>query len=612
MIRAKEFEDKLATLPQMPGVYLMKDRSGKIIYVGKSKCLKNRVSSYFHSYGLSVKTQKLVSHIYDFEIIITSTEAEALVLENELIKRHNPKYNIKLKDAKTYPYIELTTPGGFPKLRLARKRSNKNAKYFGPYTSSLVTNDIIKTIQKTFRIPDCNKLFSYGKRVCRPCLAYHLDNCLAPCTGEIKTADYEDTIKQIECFLKGEYATAIQMLTDRMIKASDDMRFEDAAKYRDSISNLKKLSEKQNVISAPKNEDDVFGFYETESLSCITVLKIHGGIISDKESIYLAPDEINDTEALCDLILRFYENYDLIPRNIYISFELSKEEISELSSILSELSLHKVNIHHPLRGDKVLLCTIAVNNSKEAINTRLAVLKNNDEILVNVAGLLQLETVPERIEGYDVSNFGTTDVYTGMIVLENNKFNKKLYRSFSIKNLENQDDYTSMAQAVTRRLKHINMQDDDSLNTMPDLILVDGGTGHVNAVKNVVEECGFYIPVFGMVKDSHHKTRTLTDGQNEISIAKNQEMYNFFFRIQEEVHRFTFSKMDTSRRRNATTSTLCEINGVGKEKAKLLLSHFKTLDNIKKASYEQLTKVSGISENIANNIIEYFKNQENV
>ena len=252
MQRSSEFANRLSTLPEMPGVYLMKNDKGKIIYVGKSKCLKNRVSSYFHSYGLSIKTQKLVSNIYDFEIIVTRSEAEALVLENELIKRHNPKYNIKLKDAKTYPYIKMTVNGGFPKLELSRKRGDKNGKYFGPYTSSYAVNDIIKTIQKTFRIPDCEKKFSYGKRVCRPCLSYHLDNCLAPCTGNIKPEDYADTVKQIEYFLRGDSKSAMLLLEEKMYAASENMRFEEAAKYRDSIANLKKLGEKQAVVSAPR------------------------------------------------------------------------------------------------------------------------------------------------------------------------------------------------------------------------------------------------------------------------------------------------------------------------------------------------------------------------
>lgn len=606
-----ELKDKLETLPFLPGVYLMKDKNGKIIYVGKSKCLKNRVSSYFHSYGLSIKTQKLVSNIFDFDIIVTRTEAEALVLENELIKRHNPKYNIKLKDAKTYPYIHLLVENGYPVLKLSRNRNSKEGRYFGPYTSAIAANDIIKTIQKTFRIPDCEKKFSYGKRICRPCLSYHLDNCLAPCSGNVRPEDYTDITKQIECFLRGDYKMALEMLEDKMYRASEDMRFEDAAKYRDSITNLKKLGEKQAVVSTPKNEDDVFGYYETDTLSCVTVIKVRGGIVSDKDKIFLSVDEINDSDALCDLILRYYDNFDLIPRNIYISFKIGAETENTLSEILTSLAEHPVNVHHPERGDKKALCDIAVNNSKEAINTRMAIISNNEKLLYNVANLLNLEVIPERIESYDISNSGTTSMYCGMIVLDSAKFKKCDYRSFSIRTTDGQDDYGAMTEALKRRLSHIGTNDDDSMNVSPDLILLDGGTGHVNTIKALLRDMNIEIPVFGMVKDEHHKTRTLTDGEYEISIAKNQEMFNFFYKIQEEVHRYTFSRMDASRRKGVKSSYLAEIDGIGQSKAKLLLKHFGSLKAVKNASLEELTEVSGISEKIANNIINHFNKQEN-
>lgn len=607
---SNELKDKLDTLPSLPGVYLMKNKNGKIIYVGKSKCLKNRVSSYFHSHGLNIKTQKLVSNIHDFDIIVTRSEAEALVLENELIKRHNPKYNIKLKDAKTYPYIHLVVENGFPVLQLARNRNKKSGKFFGPYTSALAANDIIKTMQKNFRIPDCNKNFCFGKRICRPCLSYHLDNCLAPCTGNIKPDDYSDTIKQMECFLRGDYNETLKMLENKMLAASDDMRFEEAAKYRDSINNLKKLREKQAVVSTPKNEEDIFGFYETDNLSCMTVIKVRGGVISNKESIFFSADEISDSDALCDLILRYYDNYDMIPRSIYTSFEIENESQSSLSELLSSLSEHQVVVHHPERGDKKALCDIAVSNSKESIITRTAILSNNEELLINVANLLKLEVVPERIESYDISNSGSTSMYCGMIVLENAKFKKSDYRSFSIKSTFGQDDYAAMKEALSRRLSHINKDDDDSMNSAPDLILLDGGIGHVNTVKALLNDMGLNIPVFGMVKDDHHKTRTITDGDNEISIAKNQEMFNFFYKIQEEVHRYTFSKMDSSRRKAVKGSSLTEIEGIGQSKAKLLLKHFGSLKGIKNATKDELTAITGISEQIANNIINYFSKQE--
>lgn len=587
----------------------MKNEKGKIIYVGKSKLLKNRVSSYFHSSGLNAKTEKLVSNIHDFDIIVTRSEKEALVLENELIKRHNPKYNIKLKDAKTYPYIKLSTDNGFPFIELSRRRNDKTAKYFGPFSSSYTVNDIIKTIRKNFRIPDCGKKFTFGKQVCRPCLNYHMDYCTAPCTGKVSEETYAEALKEIEYFLKGDCDSAVKSLESKMMSASEDMRFEEAAKYRDAIVNLKKLSEKQAVVSTPKNEEDVFGYFETDALSCITVLKVRGGIISDKDCIFLTPDEICDNDAMCDLVLRFYDNYDMIPRSIFLSFNLDGELQGSLSATLSELSGHAVNVHCPERGDKKALCTIAVDNSKEAINTKLAILSNNEMLLYNVASLLSLEVIPERIESYDISNSGDTSMYAGMIVLENGKFNKKMYRSFSIKSVEGQDDYSAMREALTRRLMHVGKDDDDSMNVLPDLLLIDGGVGHVNVVKEVMSDLGLSVPVFGMVKDEHHKTRTLTDGENEISIALNKEMFTFFYKIQEEVHRYTFSRMDSSRRKNVKTSSLSSISGIGEAKAKLLLKHFGTISAIRQASKEELCKVSGISEGIADKIINHFSKE---
>ncbi len=611
MTRCPEFDDKLRQLPLMPGVYLMKNSDGKIIYVGKSKCLKNRVSSYFQSSDkLNYKTRKLVEKIYTFDIIVTSSEAEALILENELIKRHNPKYNIKLKDAKTYPYIKIDPKKPYPVLELARKRNHKHGKYFGPYTSAIAAKDIIKTVEKTFRIPSCSKNFVYGKQICRPCLNFHLGQCVAPCTGKINSDEYSAIISDAEKFLKGDTDGVKKALEEKMLNASENLMFEEAASYRDSINNLARLSEKQNVVSAPKNEEDYFGFFESDTISCIAVLKVRAGIISDKDTVFLSPDEICDNEALSDLILRYYDNFDLIPRRLYTSFNLENDLNTDLSQTLASLSGHPVDVHHPEKGDKRKLCEMAISNAQEAASVRKSVNEHDEMLLVKVAKLLSLECIPERIESYDISNSGESDMYAGMIVLENARFSKKCYRSFSIKSFSGQDDYSAMREALDRRISHIGKDDDASMTNAPDLILLDGGTGHVNTIKQLFEDRGIYIPVFGMVKDDYHKTRTLTDGENEISIAKDQSLFSFFYRIQEEVHRFTFSKMDSSRRKKVKTSSLTNIPMVGESKAKALLSHFKTVSAIKNASLEQLTAVSGISESIAQSIIKYY-NTEN-
>ncbi len=610
MTRCAEFDDKFKTLPAMPGVYMMKNRDGKIIYVGKSKCLKNRVSSYFNSSHVTYpKTQKLVSHIYDFDIIVTKTDSEALILENELIKRHNPKYNIKLKDAKTYPYIKLTT-GIYPNLVISRKRNDKHAKHFGPYTSAVAAKDIISTIQKTFLLPSCSKKFVFGKSICRPCLNYHIGRCSALCSGNISPQSYAETISQVESFLKGDYKKAASAIEKKMIAAAEDLRFEDAAKYRDSLNNLKRLSQKQAVVSSPKNEQDYFGYFESDTISCIAVLKVRSGIISDKDTIFLSVDEISDADALGDLILRYYDNFDMIPRSIFTSFPLGKDTENELSQTLCELSRHAVEVHHPEKGEKRSLCDIAVNNAKESAATKSLINEHDEQLLLKVANLLHLETIPQRIESYDISNSGDTDMYAGMIVLNNARFAKSLYRSFSIKNQVGQDDYSAMREALDRRTDHLFGNDDTSMSDLPDLILLDGGKNHVNIIKELLRQKELDIPVFGMVKDDYHKTRTLTDGLCEISIAKDQSLFSFFYRIQEEVHRFTFSKMDASRRKKVKKSSLSEIPGIGQAKAKELLSHFKSISAIKNATIEELISVKGISTPIAEKIIQHFSNQE--
>lgn len=612
MQRAVEFEEKLKNLPSLPGVYLMKNKAGKIIYVGKSKCLKNRVSSYFSSYSnLTRKTSMLVFNIYDFDIIVTSNEVEALILENKLIKKYNPKYNIKLKDAKTYPYIKINTDSDFPTLSIAHTKSNKNTKYFGPYTSSVAAKNIIKTLENTFRIPNCKKSFAFGKKVCRPCLNYHMEKCIAPCDGTVTKEQYAKIIDDIILVLKGEWKSVAEKLEKQMISASEDLNFEKAAKLRDSISNLKRLSEKQLIEKTSGAFQDYIGFYESDAISAVCFLKAYDGVVQNKETIFLTPDEISDVYMLCDLIQRYYHSQISIPREIYLSFEADNELLIDLENTLSSLSGHKVIIKTSKKGDKKSLCEMALNNAKQDSETKLLQYKHDDELLYKIAKLLNLETIPERIESYDISNSGKCDMYCGMIVINDGKFSKKDYRSFSIKNQDFQDDYGAMRQALDRRCEHIFKDDDVSMTLLPDLILLDGGVGHVSTIKQLLSEKGLEIPVFGMVKDEYHKTRTLTDGVNEISIAKDKSVFSFFYKIQEEVHRYTFSKMDASRRKKVKTSSLSKIKGIGEEKAKQLILHFGSLDNIKKASPEELTNVKGISMSVANNIVEYFKNGEN-
>ena len=605
-----ELREKVKLLPFAPGIYMMKDKNGKIIYVGKSKCLHNRVSHYFQPPSkLAAKTAKLSENIFDFECIYTSSEAEALILENELIKRHKPKYNIKLKDAKTYPYIKLSYEKAFPEISLTRTRTSNKARYFGPYVSSTNATDIIDTVSKTFAVATCGKEFEFGKRICRPCLFYHLGQCVGPCSGKISSTEYRDIFSEIESFLSGNYGVVIDELEKKMLSCAEKTDFENAARYRDRIAAVKKLNEHQNIITDPEKEFDVFGLYAGETSSAISVVFMRNGKVIDKEDYVFSSGEVLDDFEIVSFIERFYAGCGYVPKNIILSFSVNDAELKLLSESLNEKAEKTVNIIIPSRGDKKIYAEMAKRNAGEAVRQKAEALRRDDELLVKLASLLMLEVVPERIEAYDISNNGTEDVYGGMIVLENGKFKKNDYRLFAVKELNGTtDDYASMSEVLHRRLEYLCDKDsgrNSSFASVPDLILLDGGIGHVNKVKAVVADLHLNIPVIGMVKDDYHKTRTLTDGEKEISIAKDMGLFSFIYSIQEEVHRFTFSRMDASRNRKIKHSVLERIDGIGEAKAKILLKRFKSIQNIKKASVEELTSVSGITEELAGRILKY-------
>ncbi len=605
-----ELKEKVKLLPFAPGIYMMKDKNGKVIYVGKSKSLHNRVAHYFQPISnLDPKTAMLSNNIFDFECIYTASEAEALILENELIKRYTPKYNIKLKDAKTYPYIKVTSPKPYPEISLSRTRNDDKAQYFGPYVSSKNANEIIDIVCKTFGVASCGKKFEYGKRVCRPCLFFHMGQCIGPCSGKISSAEYRDVFSEVERFLKGNYSDVIDELQNKMVVCAEKMDFENAAKYRDRISALQKLKEHQNIITDPEKEFDVFGLYIDETSFSICVIFIRNGKVIDKEDYVFSSGEILDDYELSGFIERFYKNCGYIPKNILLSFELSDEEFKRLTSSLSDFGKFSVKISVPVRGEKKVYIEMAKRNAAQAVRQMREMVQKDEETLVKLASVLGLEVVPQRIEAYDISNNGADDIYAGMVVIEDGKFKKSHYRVFSIKELsDKQDDYASIREALRRRLRYLCSdfnEENESFSVVPDLILLDGGIGHVSAVRELMSELGLNINVIGMIKDEHHKTRTLTDGENEISIAKDFVLFTFIYGIQEEVHRFTFSKMNSSRTKKVKHSILEKIEGVGEKKANILLKRFKSIQNIKNASVEDLTSVSGINKDLAIRIKEY-------
>ena len=603
-MKRSELLEKANNLPLKSGVYLMKNKDGKIIYVGKSKSLRNRVTSYFvNSSNHSLKTAKMVSNVEDFEYYVTDNEVEALVLENKFIKQYMPKYNIKLKDSKGYPYI-VVTEDEYPRLDVTYNRT-KDGAYFGPFTSVTNAWNIVESVKKTVRLPLCKKVFPRDLGT-KECLNYHIKQCDGICLGKTTKSEYVESINEAKRLLGGDYKALKREFEKKMLDASEEMLFERAAKYRDCMIALTKLSERQKIVSSPDTNEDVFGYYTDDAGSTLTVLMVRGGAITDRDKFFFRADEIFDSESITSFLVRFYDMCDFIPKTVICDYELEEEDRAFLEKYLSEKNGSKINVRVPQVGDKKKLARMASENALELTKVYREEITRDNDFLLKITKLLGLEIVPERIEAYDASNSGEENTTVGMIVLENGKFAKKKYRSFGIKTTVS-DDYGAIREAVIRRMDHKN----DEGWELPDLMLIDGGVGHVSVVNQTLKDLGVELPVLGMVKDDHHKTRTLTDGENEISIANIKDVFTFFYKIQEEVHRFTLSRMDTKRRKAVKKSSLEEIEGIGEKKAKILNGRFGGLRGIKEASLDELMTVKGLTERDATRVYSYFHKEEN-
>lgn len=608
--RIEFLRQKASNLPLRPGVYLMKDKSGKVIYVGKSRALKDRVSQYFHlSSDANIKTVRLVSQIEDFETILCDTEMEALALENTKIKQYNPKYNILLKDAKSYPYIKLTINDEYPRVQMTRKRVNDGARYYGPYSGVSTVYSVISTLERVFGIPKCKLSFpkDIGKK--RPCIYKQMGRCVAPCDNSISQSDYYDMMLCCADVLRGNTKKAVETLSQQMISFAEREKFEDAARCRDGINALKQLREKQKVVGAPDDEYDIISVYSDDLTTSISVFYIRGGIISDNDSFIYGANEMavgDSFEYMTPFISSLYNQREYIPKEILISFDYDENELELAQAYISKLANRNVSLRIPQKGNLKKLCEMVYDNAKEQANQYKKDKEQDIKVLVKLSELLGLEAVPERIEAYDISNLGNEHITAGMIVSENGKLKKSDYRIFRIKNQDDADDYSAMREVISRRIEHL-ADVTGSFVKVPDLILLDGGATHVSVVKELLSGLNVDIPVFGMVKDEHHKTRTIVTESEEISIAKEQSVFVFVYKLQEEVHRYTVSQMDKAKRKTLKKSYLENIDGVGAKKAKLLMSHFKTLGAIKEASLDELLAVKTISQREAQNIIDYFK-----
>lgn len=592
--------EKANHLPLTPGVYLMKDQNGKIIYIGKSKALKNRVSQYFQEGAVhNKKTALMVRCVHSFDIMHTDTEMEALSLENRLIKLHTPKYNIRLKDGKSYPYIKVTLDEPYPRIQVVRKRLADKAAYFGPYSGISAAYAIVNTARKCFGIPSCRHQFPKDVGKVRPCLNYQMGTCAGICTGKISPDAYRETISELLLFLRSSMPRIEHMLREKMEYASENLMFEAAALYRDRLASLSRLRQKQKIVASPDVEQDVFALYSDDLCTVLTAFYIRGGCVSDSESFRFTSEQIANGETLAAFLCDLYEKRTFIPKQILLGFELDAEAQEMLAAWLKDRTGYRVHLSRPLRGDKKALCDLVGENARRQAEQYRFERERDDKTLIKLASLLALEVVPERIESYDVSNYGAEHITAGKVTLSGTKFEKSAYRVYKIKSNEGPDDYAAMREAVARRLSH----EDDPY---PDLILLDGGKGHVSVIRALLAEIGVDIPVYGMVKDDYHKTRALVGETEEISIAGEQSVFHLIYRLQEEVHRFTVSRMTSAKRKTLKTSSLEQISGIGASKARALLLHFSSIQAISSATVEQLLAVKGISRLNAEDIYSFF------
>ncbi len=586
---------KASALPLTPGVYIMHDRQGRVIYVGKSRKLKNRVSQYFQLGAKNIKTQRMTSQVWEFETILCDTEIEALTLENSLIKQYSPKYNIRLKDAKSYPYIKITAEE-YPRLICTRQRADdRGARYFGPYSGTSTVYSVINAINHTLGLPSCHRSFPRDIGRERPCIYYQMGKCRGVCTGRISREEYAAQIKNAADILSGSTAAVKRTLQERMLALAEAERFEEAAVLRDTISALDRLRERQKVVGRRGEDQDVIALYDGEAASCVSIFNIRDGVLVDRRCHVFSAGEIADAEGVQSFICEQYKLCEYIPPRVLLSFELEDGEREALESYLGGIAGHRVTLRTPERGEARQLCQLAVSNAADKVREFTEGIGREASVLTRLAALCGLEVYPERIEAYDISNYGEECMKAGMIVAIDGRLKRSEYRSFNIKTVDGTDDYSAMREALGRRLAHLD-DESGSFSARPDLILLDGGRGHVAVIRELLAERGLEdIPLMGMVKDDYHKTRALTNGEDEINIAREREVFNFIYRLQEEVHRYTFTRTETAKRKSLRTSSLTEIRGIGPQKARSLLTHFGGLGAIKQAERRDIEAVKGIS-----------------
>lgn len=607
--KMKILRKKAMSLPLLPGVYIMKNADGEIIYIGKAKALKNRVSQYFGSQNRHpVKVRKMVENVDRFDYIVTGSEFEALVLECSLIKQHSPKYNILLKDDKGYSYIRISE-GEYRKISAVFNKKDDGSEYIGPYLSSYSVRQSVDAANKIFKLPQCNKVFprDFGKS--RPCLNYYISQCCGLCTGKIKKSDYDEAVDGAIAFLKGDSRDIIADLRAKMEKAAEELDFEQAAKLRDRINSIERIKEKQKVVYKSVEEQDVFATADIDGSVCLAVLRFSNGRLFDSEHFFF--DDPGDKEGMrSDFITSYYSMRDNIPKRVTVDGEVADRDL--LEQWLSEKKGKKVTVFVPARGEQLEIVNMCRKNAEEKLAIKKGRTGREIAVLDELKDLLGLKKTPEYIESYDISHTAGQDSVAGMIVFKGGKPYRKAYKRFSIKSFDGNDDYRAMNEVLTRRFSEYEKSKDstEGFGKLPDLILLDGGVGQVHAVEPVLREFGLKIPLFGMVKDNRHRTRAISGDGGEIAINSKRQVFTLVSEIQNEVHRFSVAYHHQKHAKRGLSLSLTEIEGVGEKRASALLKYFKTMTAIKNAEVDELSKAPGITSAVAQNIYDYYRTKD--
>ncbi len=605
-----QLRKKAMALPLTPGVYIMKNNDGEIIYIGKAKALRNRVSQYFGSQNNhSIKVRRMVENVCDFDYILVASEFEALVLECSLIKQHHPKYNILLKDDKGYGYIKVTTDG-WPRITAEKQKLDDGSVYYGPFASTGYVSKAVQDAKAIFGLPTCNKRFPHDvNRSARPCLHFHIKTCSAPCCGKMSEKEYLESHRDALSLLLNGDGDIMRRLKGEMTAAAENLEFERAARLRDRIASIQKTWQKQNVVAVRSGLQDVFAVMDGADKSCLTVLRYSQGKLYDSESFIV--DKIESaSEDRARLIMQFYSMREDIPERVSVDTEPADSAI--LEQWLSEKRGKKVQLFVPKQGEGMKLILLAKENATEKLSKYTGRNEKQHRVLSQLAETLGLQNEPTYIEAYDISHTAGSETVGGMIVYENGRPLRNAYRKFAVKGIEN-DDCAAMAQVLSRRFDEYQKTDDrmQGFGRLPDLILLDGGKGEVNAVRQVLIEKGLFVPLFGMVKDGKHRTRAIATSGDEISINDNRALFTLIAEMQEEVHRFAITYHRQKRKKATLASNLTQIETVGDKRAKALLKHFGTLKAIREADVASLEAVEGISKPTAEKIYAYFHDNEN-